>query len=135
MGIIPSKLKYRKYQRGKRRGVAMRGSQVNFGEFGLQCLECGWLKVKQIESARRALTHYLKRGGKVWIRLTADKPVTARAAETRMGSGKGAPEYNVAVVRPGMVLFELGGVEKSVALEALHLAGYKLPVKTRVVAK
>ena len=135
MGIIPSKTKYRKYQRGKRRGVALRGNKVSFGEFGLQALEVAWINTKQIEAARRALTHYLKRGGKVWIRLIADKPITQRAAETRMGGGKGAPEQYVSVVKPGRILFELGGVSSAIASEAMRLAGHKLPIKTRMVGK
>lgn len=135
MGIQPKKVKFRKDQRGKRRGVATRGNTVCFGEYGLQALEACWLKTKQIESARKAITHFVKRGGKIWIRVLADKSATARPAETRMGSGKGDPAYYVAVVRPGKIIFELAGVSKEDALEAMRLAGHKLPIKTRLVGK
>ncbi len=135
MGIQPKKVKFRKDQRGKRRGVATRGNTVCFGEYGLQALEACWLKTKQIESARKAVTHFVKRGGKVWIRVLADKSATARPAETRMGSGKGDPAYYVAVIRPGKIIFELAGVSKEDALEAMRLAGHKLPIKTRLVGK
>jgi large subunit ribosomal protein L16 len=135
MGIQPKKVKFRKDQRGKRRGVATRGNTVCFGEYGLQALEACWLKTKQIESARKAITHFVKRGGKVWIRVLADKSATARPAETRMGGGKGDPAYYVAVIRPGKIIFELAGVSKEDALEAMRLAGHKLPIKTRLVEK
>jgi large subunit ribosomal protein L16 len=135
MGIQPKKVKFRKDQRGKRRGVATRGNTVCFGEYGLQALEACWLKTKQIESARKAITHFVKRGGKIWIRVLADKSATARPAETRMGSGKGDPAYYVAVIRPGKIIFELAGVSKEDALEAMRLAGHKLPIKTRLVGK
>ena len=135
MGIQPKKVKFRKDQRGKRRGVATRGNTVVFGEYGLQALEACWLKTKQIESARKAITHFVKRGGKLWIRVLADKSATARPAETRMGSGKGDPAYYVAVIRPGKIIFELAGVSKEDALEAMRLAGHKLPIKTRLVGK
>jgi large subunit ribosomal protein L16 len=135
MGIQPKKVKFRKDQRGKRRGVATRGNTVCFGEYGLQALEACWLKTNQIESARKAVTHFVKRGGKIWIRVLADKSATARPAETRMGSGKGDPAYYVAVIRPGKIIFELAGVSKEDALEAMRLAGHKLPIKTRLVGK
>src|SRR5205823_12423004 len=115
--------------------VALRGSVVSFGEFGLQALEAAWLDSRQIESARRAITGHIKRGGKVWIRIFPDKSVTAKPAETRMGSGKGAPDHWVAVIKPGRVLFEISGVREDVAQEALRLAGYKLPIPTRVIAR
>jgi large subunit ribosomal protein L16 len=135
MGLQPKKVKFRKHQRGKRRGIATRGNTVVFGEYGLQALEACWLKTKQIESARKAITHFVKRGGKLWIRVLADKSATARPAETRMGSGKGDPAYYVAVIRPGKIIFELAGVSKEDALEAMRLAGHKLPIKTRLVEK
>jgi len=135
MVIQPRKVKFRKDQRGKRRGIATRGNTVIFGEYGLQALECCWLKTNQIESARKAITHFVKRGGKLWLRVLADKSATARPAETRMGSGKGDPAYYVAVIRPGKIIFELGGVSKEDALEAMRLAGHKLPIKTRLVEK
>lgn len=135
MALFPTKMKFRKQHRGRRRGQATRGSKVSFGDFGLQALETEWITTKQIEAARRAITHYLKRGGKVWIRLFADKPVTQRAAETRMGSGKGAPDHFVVVVKPGRILFELSGVEEPVAREAMRRASHKLPIKTRMVLK
>ena len=135
MGIQPKKVKFRKHHRGRRRGVATRGNTVVFGEYGLQALEVCWLKTNQIESARKAVTHFVKRGGKLWIRVLADKSATARPAETRMGSGKGDPAYYVAVIRPGKIIFELAGVSKEDALEAMRLAGHKLPIKTRLVEK
>ncbi len=115
------------------RGLARRGSTLNFGEYGLQATEPCWITSRQIEAARRAMTRYIKRGGKIWIRIFPDKPVTMRAAETRMGSGKGSPEYWVAVVKPGRIMFELTGVEESVAREAMRLAAQKLPIKTKFV--
>ena len=135
MGIQPKITKFRKQQRGKRRGIATRCNFLNFGEYGLQILECGWLKTNQIEAARKAVTHFVKRGGKLWIRVCADKPVSSRPAETRMGSGKGDPTHFVAVVRPGKILFELAGVSKEDAQEAMRLASHKLPLKTKFVTK
>ncbi len=135
MAILPKKTKYRKYQRRRMRGVAVRGSELSFGEFGLQAQEPAWLTTKQIEAARRAIAHFVKRGGKLWIRVCADKPVTARAAETRMGGGKGAPAFFVAVVKPGHIIFELAGVKRDEALEGMRLASNKLPIKTRFVSK
>ena len=133
--LQPKRVKYRRQHRGKRRGMAMTGNEVSFGEFGIQALEPGWITARQIEAARRTITHHLKRGGKVWIRIFPDKSVTAKPAETRMGSGKGAPDHWVAVVRPGRVMFEIGGVREELAKEALRLAGHKLPVDTKFVVK
>ncbi len=133
--LQPKRVKFRKQHRGHRRGLAQRGNEISFGEFGIQALEPGWITARQIESARRTITHHLKRGGKVWIRIFPDKSVTAKPAETRMGSGKGAPDHWVAVVRPGRVMFEVGGVRADLAKEALRLAGHKLPVQTRFVLK
>lgn len=133
--LMPSKTKYRKCQRGRRRGKAYRGSTVSFGEFGLKNLDPGWITDRQIEAARIALTRYIKRGGKVWIRMFPDKPITKKPAETRMGKGKGAPEYWVAVVKPGRILFEVEGVSEEMAREAFRLAGNKLPVKTKFVKR
>ena len=133
--LQPKRVKHRKQQRGKRRGMALVGNEVSFGEFGIQALEPGWITARQIEAARRTITHHLKRGGKVWIRIFPDKSVTAKPAETRMGSGKGAPDHWVAVVRPGRVMFEIGGVREELAKEALRLAGHKLPVDTKFVVK
>ena len=131
--LSPKRVKYRKTQRGHMRGNAHSGASVAFGEFGLQSLDRGWVTAQQIEASRRAVTRFIKRGGKLWIRVFPDKPVTKKPAETRMGSGKGNPELWVAVVRPGRVMFELAGVSEDVAREALTLAGHKLPVKTRFV--
>ncbi len=133
--LMPKRVKYRKQQRGRRKGKAIRGSEVNFGEYGLKALEPAWLTNKQIEAARVALTRHIKRGGKVWIRIFPDKPVTTKPAETRMGKGKGAPEYWVAVVKPGRILFELEGVTPVVAKEALNLAAHKLPIRTKLVTR
>jgi large subunit ribosomal protein L16 len=133
--LMPSRVKYRKHQRGRRKGKASRGSEVNFGEYGIKALEPAWLTNKQIEAARVALTRHIKRGGKVWIRIFPDKPVTVKPAETRMGKGKGAPEYWVAVVKPGRILFELEGVTPKLASEALRLAAHKLPIKTKFVTR
>jgi large subunit ribosomal protein L16 len=133
--LQPKRVKHRKQQRGKRRGMAMTGNVISFGEFAIQALEPGWVTARQIESARRTITHHLKRGGKVWIRIFPDKSVTAKPAETRMGSGKGAPDHWVAVVRPGRIMFEIGGVRPELAKEALRLAGHKLPVDTKFVMK
>jgi len=135
MVLIPRKTKFRKDQRRRNRGKASRGNTLAFGEYGLQSLECAWIKTNQIEAARKAITHYLKRGGKVWIRLLADKSYTARPAETRMGSGKGAPVGYVAPIKRGKIILELAGVTREDAVEAVRLAGFKLPVKTRFVEK
>lgn len=133
--LMPKRVKYRKQQRGRRRGKAYRGSEINFGEFGIKALEPAWLTNKQIEAARVALTRRIKRGGKVWICIFPDKPVTVKPAETRMGKGKGAPDHWVAVVKPGRVLFELEGVSLQLAKEALTLAANKLPIKTKFVQR
>ena len=131
--LMPKRVKFRKAHRGRMRGEAHAGAAVAFGEFGLQALDRGWITAQQIEASRRAVTRYVKRGGKLWIRVFPDKPVTKKPAETRMGSGKGNPELWVAVVRPGRVMFELAGVGEDVAREALTLAGHKLPIRTRFV--
>lgn len=133
--LSPKRVKYRKHQRGRRCGKAYRGSQVSFGDFGLKALEAAWITNRQIEAARVAMTRKIKRGGKVWIRIFPDKPVTVKPAETRMGKGKGAPEYWVAVVKPGRVMFELGGVDADLAETALRLAARKLPIKTKLVRR
>lgn len=135
MVLQPGRTKFRKQQRGIMKGCAQVGNRLAFGEYGLQAIEGTWIKIKQIESARKALTHFIKRGGKVWIRVLADKPYSSRPAETRMGGGKGAPEYFVAVVRPGCILFELSGVSREDAVEAMKLASHKMPIKTRFVEK
>jgi large subunit ribosomal protein L16 len=133
--LMPKRVKYRKTQRGRMRGKATRGATVAFGDFGLKAMEPGWITQRQIEASRVALTRMMKREGKVWIRIFPDKPVTKKPAETRMGSGKGVPEFWVAVVKPGRVLFELGGVPKALAGEALRLAAHKLPIRTKVVMR
>ena len=133
--LMPKRVKYRKAQRGNMRGKAQRGSTLSFGEYGLKALEPGWVTNRQIEAARIAMTRKIKRGGKVWINIFPDKPVTAKPAETRMGSGKGSPEGWVAVVKPGRVMFELAGVDEGLAREAMRLAGHKLPVKTKFVQR
>lgn len=133
--LSPKRVKFRKQQKGRMRGLAYRGSDVSFGEFGLQVTEPGRLTSRQIEAGRIALTRHVKRGGKVWIRVFPDKPVSKKPAETRMGKGKGAPEYWVAVVRPGRVIFELDGVPEDIALEALSRAGHKLPIGWRVIKR
>ena len=133
--LLPKRVKYRKVQRGRMTGAASRGNKVSYGEFGIQALEPGWITGNQIEAARIAMTRYTKRGGQVWIKIFPDKPVTAKPAETRMGSGKGSPEYWVAVVKPGRILFEVAGVSEEVAHEALRLASYKLPCKTKIIAR
>ena len=133
--LMPKRVKYRKAQRGRMRGLAQRGSTLAFGEYGLKALEPGWVTNRQIEAARVALTRSLKRGGKVWIRIFPDKPVTAKPAETRMGKGKGNPEGWVAVVKPGRVMFELEGVPEAIARQALKLASAKLPIKTKFVKR
>ena len=135
MPVMPKRTKYRKMQKGRNRGRATRGTVVNEGEFGLQALEAGLITANQIEAARVALTRYIKRGGKVWIKLFPNKPITKKPAETRMGKGKGAPEYWVAVVKPGRVMFEISGVTEETAKEALRLAMNKLPNKTKFVAR
>lgn len=133
--LSPKKVKFRKQQRGRMRGVAQRGNQLNFGEFGLQALECGYISSRQIESARIAMTRHVKRGGKLWIRLFPDKPITKKPAEVRMGKGKGAPEEWVAVIRPGKILYEMEGVPTDLAREAFRLASHKLPIKTKFVER
>ena len=133
--LMPKRAKYRKVQRGRMTGVASRGNKVSYGDFGIQALEPGWITGNQIEAARIAMTRYTKRGGKVWIKIFPDKPITQQPAETRMGKGKGSPEYWVAVVKPGRVMFEIGGVSEEVAREALRLASHKLPIKTKMVKK
>ncbi len=133
--LSPKRVKHRKVQRGRIHGDAHTGNTIAFGEFGLMCMEPEWLTNRQIEAARIALNRYIKRGGKLWIRVFPDKPFSKKPAETRMGKGKGAPEYWVAVVRPGTMLFELSGVERKVAEEAMRLAGSKLPVKTKFLAR
>jgi large subunit ribosomal protein L16 len=133
--LSPKKVKYRKSQKGRMKGAAYRGSDLNFGEFGLQATDCGKISSKQIEAARIAMTRHVKRGGKIWIRIFPDKPYTKKPAEVRMGKGKGAPEGWVAVIRPGRVLYEMTGVSREMAMEALRLAAHKLPVKTRFVER
>ena len=133
--LIPKRVKHRKQFRGRMKGKAMRGNKVAHGEFGLVALEPAWVTNRQIEAACIAMTRYIKRGGKVWIKVFPDKPITAKPAETRMGSGKGSPEYWVAVVKPGRVMFEMDGVREEVAREAMRLAGHKLPIKTKFVVK
>ncbi len=133
--LLPKRVKYRKQQRGRMTGAAQRGGEISFGEFGLQALDPAWITNRQIEAARVALTRHIKRGGKVWIRIFPDKPVTLKPAETRMGKGKGNPEYWVAVVKPGRILFELEGVAEKVARDALRLAAAKLPIRTRFVSR
>lgn len=133
--LLPKRVKYRKQQRGRMKGKATRGNAVTYGEFGLQALEPSWITSNQIEAARIAMTRYIKRGGQVWIKIFPHKPVTQKPAETRMGSGKGSPEYWVAVVKPGRVMFEIGGVSETLAREAMRLAAHKLPVKCKFVKK
>ena len=133
--LMPKRMKYRKQYRGRMRGYSQRGNAVNQGEFGLQALEPCWMTSRQIEAARRAIVRYIRRGGKVWIKVFPDKPVTAKAAETRMGSGKGAVDHYVAVVRPGRVLFEIAGVTEEIAREAMERAAFKLPIRTQFVKR
>jgi large subunit ribosomal protein L16 len=133
--LMPKKVKYRKQQRGRMCGKAWRGSSISFGDCGLKALECGWITDRQIEAARIAMTRFIKRGGKVWIRLFPDKPITKKPAETRMGKGKGAPDQWVAVVRPGKILFEMEGVAPDIATQAMRLAAHKLPIRTRFVTR
>lgn len=133
--LSPKRMKYRKHQRGRMKGTAWRGSSIDFGEFGLQALEPAWITARQIEAARIAITRHARRGGKVWVRIFPDKPVTLKPAETRMGKGKGNPEYFIAVVKPGRILFELAGVDRKIAEESMALAARKLPIKTRFLAR
>ena len=133
--LQPKRLKFRRAFRGSRAGVATRGATIEFGDFALKAQETGWVTARQIEAARRAITHYTKRGGRLWIRIFPDKPVSKKPLETRMGSGKGAVDHYIAVVKPGSIIFELSGVEKEVAQEAMRLAGRKLPIKVRFVNK
>ena len=133
--LVPKRVKYRKAFRGKRGGVATRGTKISFGNFGLKSMECGWITSRQIEAARRAMTHYTARGGRIWIRIFPDKPITKHPAEARMGSGKGDVEAYVAVVKPGTMLFEMGSVTEEIAREAIRLASHKLPMQTRFVMK
>jgi large subunit ribosomal protein L16 len=133
--LMPKKVKFRKQQRGRMRGTATRGNTVAFGDYGLQALEPGWITARQIEAARIAMTRYVKRGGKIWIRIFPDKPVTKKPLETRMGKGKGNPEEWVAVVKPARILYEMEGVSEEVAREAMRLAAHKLPIKTRFVVR
>ena len=133
--LMAKRVKYRRVQRGRMTGKALRGNKVTYGEFGLQAQEPAWITSNQIEAARVAMTRYTKRGGQVWIKIFPDKPVTKQPAETRMGSGKGSPEYWVAVVKPGRIMFEIAGVSEEVAREALRLASHKLPIKTKIVKR
>ena len=133
--LMPKRVKYRRVMRGRMKGQATRGNKVTYGEFGLQALEPSWITSNQIEAARIAMTRYIKRGGQVWIKIFPDKPVTEKPAETRMGSGKGSPEYWVAVVKPGRVMFEISGVSEEVAREAMRLASHKLPVKCKFITR
>ena len=133
--LMPKRVKHRKVQRGRMKGKAMRGNTVSQGEYGLQATTCGWITSNQIEAARIALTRSIKRGGQVWVKIFPDKPITKKPAETRMGSGKGSPEYWVAVVKPGRVLFEVAGVDESLSREALRLAMHKLPVSCKIIAR
>jgi len=133
--LMPKRSKFRKQHRGRRKGKAYRGSSVEFGEFGLKALEPAWITSRQIEAARIAITRHIKRGGRVWIRIFPDKPVTLKPAETRMGKGKGSPEYWVAVVKPGRILFEVEGVSEEIAQQAIRLASHKLPIKTKFVSR
>lgn len=133
--LLPKRVKYRRVHRGRMKGKASRGNTVTYGDYGLQATEPAWISSNQIEAARIAMTRYIKRGGQVWIKIFPDKPITEKPAETRMGSGKGSPEYWVAVVKPGRVLFEIGGVEEELAKEAMRLAAHKLPIKCKFVRK
>ena len=133
--LMPKRVKYRRQHRGRMKGFAHKGNELAYGEYGLQATEATWMTANQIEAARRAMTRYIKRGGNIWIKVFPDKPVSKKPAEVRMGSGKGAPEYWVAVVKPGRVLFEMGGVSEEIAREALRLAAMKLPIKTKFVVR
>lgn len=133
--LMPKKVKFRKHQRGKRRGLATRGANLDFGNYGLQATECGWLSTRQIEAARIAMTRYIKRGGRIWIRVFPDKPVTKKPAETRMGSGKGGPEDWVVVIKPGRILYEMEGVTEAIAREAFRLAAHKISIPTKFIKR
>ena len=133
--LSPKRTKYRKPHRGRLKGQAMRGNKISFGDFGLQALEPGWITSRQIDAGRRAMSRYARRGGKLWIRVFPDKSITARAAETRMGAGKGAPDYWVAVVKPGKILYEMRGVSEAVARSSMRIAAYKMPVKTKFIIR
>src|SRR5881397_3961701 len=133
--MMPKKVKFRKQQRGRRRGVATRGAKVSFGDFGLQAMEAGWVTARQIEAARIAMTRHVKRGGKIWIRIFPDKPITKKPLETRMGKGKGAPEEWVCVIKPARILYEMEGVDRATAAAAMRLAAHKLPIKTKFVGR
>ena len=133
--LSPRRTKFRKQHRGRMKGMAQRGNTINFGEYAIQATEPSWLTSRQIEAGRRAMTRYVRRGGKIWIRVFPDKPITMRPAETRMGSGKGNPEFWVAVVKPGRIIFEIAGVPEEVAREAMRLASFKLPFKTKIIAR
>ena len=133
--LMPKRVKYRRQHRGRMKGEAQRGNQLAYGEYGLQALEASWMTANQIEAARRAMTRYIKRGGNIWIKVFPDKPVSKKPAEVRMGSGKGAPEYWVAVIKPGRVLFEMSGVSEEIAREAMRLAAQKLPIKTKFIQR
>ena len=133
--LSPKRTKFRKQQRGRMKGLAYRGNEINFGEFALQATEPSWITSRQIEAARRAMTRFIRRGGKIWIRIFPDKPVTMRPAETRMGSGKGSPEFWVAVVKPGRIMLEISGVAEPIAREAMRLAAQKLPIKTKFITR
>lgn len=133
--LSPKRTKFRKQHRGKMRGVASRGSCISFGRYALQALEPAWITSRQIEAGRRAMTRNVRRGGKIWVRIFPDKPVTVRSAETRMGSGKGSPEYWVAVVKPGRILYEMGGVAENIARKAIEIAGSKMPIRTQFISR
>ena len=133
--LMPKRTKFRRVQRGRMKGAASRGNKVSYGEYGIQAVEPGWITGNQIEAARVAMTRYTKRSGQVWIKIFPDKPITQKPAETRMGSGKGSPEYWVSVVKPGRIMFEIGGVSEEDAREALRLAQHKLPIKTKIIAR
>ena len=133
--LMPKKVKHRKMMKGRMRGAAYRGSDLSFGEFGLQAQECGWITTRQIEAGRIAMTRFIKRGGKIWIRIFPDKPITKKPAETRMGKGKGAPEDWVCVIKPGRILYEMEGVTRETAMEAFRLAAYKLSISTKIISR
>lgn len=133
--LSPKRTKFRRYHRGNLKGNSVRGNKIAFGEFGIQALSAGWITSRQIEAGRRVMTRYARRGGKLWIRIFPDKPITLRAAESRMGAGKGSPEYWVAVVKPGKILYEISGVPETVARSAMRIASFKMPVKTRVISR
>ena len=133
--LAPKRAKYRKQFRNRRKGLAIRGSSLSFGSYGLKSQETAWITARQIEAARRAMTHYTKRGGRIWIRIFPDKPVSKKPAETRMGSGKGDVDHFVAVVKPGAILFEMGSIDEKIATEALRLASHKLPIKTKIISR